>query len=141
MPIQEQRPNEATPQKFYCYVDRYAARVPHFFLPEAPGVLVAGADLLGAELPLWLDYPVGWTLVDVNRGKSHDGKLEIAMLGGEYWFIGRNADRDLRISETVVEAFGKVPICARTCRDAMMLAEHCHPEIRLAIGAAWVKFA
>ena len=90
------------------------------------------------ELPLWSDYPLGSTMVDEVRGQSHDRKLEVAKLG-EYWFIGRRG-KDHEVSETVVEAFGAVPICTRTTRDAMLLAEHCQPEVRLPIGACWAKF-
>jgi hypothetical protein len=139
MHIKAQTPNEATAQNFYCFIDRSVARVPDFFLPKAPGVLVMETDFLKAEVPLWLDYPVGWTLVDRNRGKSRDGKLEVAQLG-EFWFIGRRTDPYSHVSETVVEAFGEVPVCTRTCQDAMMLAERCHPEVALPIGACWIRF-
>jgi hypothetical protein len=133
MLIQEQTANDATPQTFYCFVDRDAARMPDFFLPNSPGVLVMETDFIGTDLPK------GWTLVDTNRGKSHDGKLEVAKLG-EYWFIGRRREDWDAVSETVVEAFGQVPICTRTCCDAMLLAEHCHPEVNLPVGAHWIGF-
>jgi len=127
---------------FYCFVERRAAKLPDFFLPDAPGVIVLETDFLKEELPLWLDYPVGWTLVDWNRGKSHHGKLEVANLG-EYWFIGqRYDDYHTKITKTVVEAFGNVPICARTSQEAMMLAERCNQDVcRLSIGALWLEFA
>ncbi len=121
------------------FVDRDKARLPDFFLRGAKGVVVAGAGLLrAAELPLWLDCPLGWSTVDENCGRSCGGELEVARLG-DYWFIGRMG-QDETISETVVEAFGQVPICARACGDAMLLAEHCHPSLHLPIGAQWVKF-
>jgi hypothetical protein len=129
---------EKEPQLYRC-VDRDEARLPDFFLPEAIGVIVAGPEFIRAiELPLWSDYPVGWSMVDEVRGRSHDGKLEVAKLG-EYWFIGRRG-KDHEVSETVVESFGAVPICTRTPPDAMLLAEQCHPEVHLPIGAHWAKF-
>ncbi len=121
------------------FVDRDEARLPDFFLPKAIGVIVAEPEFIRAiELPLWSDYPIGWSMVDEVRGQSHHCKLEVAKLG-EYWFIGRKG-RDLEVSETVVESFEAAPICARTPRDAMLVAEHCHPEVRLPIGARWLKF-
>jgi hypothetical protein len=126
--------------KLYGFLDRAAARLPDFFLPKAKGVLLAEADLLRAvELPLWLDYPLGWSMLDTNWGRSHDRKLEVAKLG-EYWFVGRRTGWDAEVSETVVESFGQVPVCSRAVRDAMLIAEHCHPEVRLPIGAHWLKF-
>jgi hypothetical protein len=120
-------------------VDRDEARLPDFFLPEAVGVIVAEPEFMRAiELPLWSDYPLGWSMTDEVRGQSHDCNLEVTKLG-EYWFVGRKG-KDHEISETVVEAFGAAPICTRTPRDAMLLAQHSHPEVRLPIGAHWLKF-
>jgi len=130
--------DEKAPQLFR-FVNREDAKLPDFFLPKATGLLVAEADLLQAViLPFWLDYPVGWSMLDAHRGQSHDGKLEVAKLG-HYWYIGRRRGRDEPVSETVVEAFGQVPICTRTCFDAMLVAEHCHPEVNLPLGAHWMR--
>ena len=98
--------------QLYRFVDRDEARLPDFFLPKAIGVIVAGPEFMRAiELPLWSDYPIGWSMVDEVRGQSHDRKLEVAKLG-EYWFIGRRG-KDHEVSETVVEAFGAVPMARR----------------------------
>ena len=78
-------------------------------------------------------------MLDYNRGKSTEGKLEVAKLG-EYWFIGRRDSEYDEVKETIVEVFGKALICARTPCEAMLIAEYCHPEVRLPIGAGWVKF-
>ena len=54
--------NDESALQLLRFVDRDDARLPGFFLPKANGVVVAEADLLRAvELPLWLDYPVGWS--------------------------------------------------------------------------------
>jgi hypothetical protein len=133
--------DEKAPQ-LYCFVDRDDAKLARFFLPKAIGVLVAEADFLRAiELPLWLDYPMRWTMLDTNWGQSHDGKLEVAKLG-EYWFIGRRGRNQITVSETVVEAFVQVPIGTPTCCDAMLVAEHCRSEVvNLPVGAHWIKHA
>jgi len=129
---------EKEPRLIRCF-DRDEAQLPDFFLPKAKGVVVAEPEFIRAnELPLWSDYPIGWSMVDEVRGQSHDGNLEVAKLG-EYWFIGRRG-KEYEVSETVVESFGGAPICARTPRDAMLLAEQCHPEVHLPIGARWTKF-
>jgi hypothetical protein len=130
--------DETAPGLFRC-VDRVEARLPDFFLPQAPGVIVAGADFLCApKPPLSSDHAIGWSMVDVNRWRSHDRALEVAKLG-EYWFIGR---RELygEITDTIVEAFGQTPICTRLPQDAIIVAERCNPDVNLPIGATWIRF-
>jgi len=130
--------DETIPELYRC-VDRAEASLPDFFLPQAPGVIVASADFLRATKPsLSPDHGTGWSMVDVNRWQSHDSALEVAKLG-EYWFIGR---RELygKITDTIVEAFGRAPICTRSSSDAIIVAERCHPEVHLPIGAKWVRF-
>jgi len=103
---------EKEPQLIHC-VDRDEARLPDFFSSKAIGVTVAEPEFMRAiELPLWSDYPLGWSMVDEVRGRSHDGKPEVAKLG-EYWFIGRKG-KDHEISETVALArrgYGGVTRC------------------------------
>ena len=131
---------DETKQQLICFVDRHEAQFPDFLLLKATGVIVPGPDFLRAvELPLWIDYPLGWNMVDAIRGRSHDGKLEVAKLG-EYWFVGRREwDFDV-VTETIVEPFGQNPIGTRTSLEAMLVAEHCHPAMRLPIGAKWHHF-
>ncbi len=127
------------PPLFRC-VDRHVARLPDFFLPKAENVIVVEPEFLRViQLPIWSDYPLGWSMVDIIRGRSHDGKLEVAKLG-EYWVIGRTDQDNLEVMETVIEFFGAAPICSRTPRDAMLIAESCHPEVHLPIGARWTRF-
>lgn len=125
---------------FVC-VDRNEARLPNFFCSQAPVAIVLGSEMLGPlQLPIWLDYPVGWTMVAENRGRSERGKLEIAKLG-LYWFVGRRLSEFEIITETIVEAFGHAPICAHTPCDAMLIAEGFHlASESFSIGAGWEKF-
>jgi hypothetical protein len=126
--------------RFLC-VDRNDAHLPDFFASRATAVIVAGPDLLHAfEFPIWLDYPLGWTMVSENRGRSQNGKLEVAKLG-LYWFIGRGQSDSEPIRETIVEAFGQAPICTRTPCEAMLVAEGCHASLLcFSIGAQWARF-
>jgi len=126
--------------RFLC-VDRHDARLPDFFAARATAVIVATPDLLHAfELAIWLDYPLGWTMVSENRGRSQNGKLEVAKLG-LYWFIGRRQSDFEPIRETIVESFGQAPICTHRPCEAMLVAEGCHASLlRFSIGAQWVRF-
>jgi hypothetical protein len=126
--------------RFLC-VDRHDARLPDFFAPRATAVIVAGSELLQAfELAIWLDYPLGWTMVSEIRGRSQNGKLEVAKLG-LYWFIGRRQSDCQPISETIVEAFGQAPMCTHTPCAAMLAAEGCDANLlRFSIGMQWARF-
>jgi hypothetical protein len=121
------------------FVDRDEAKLPDFFLPRANGVVVAGMDLMrAAELSHGPDRKLDWRMMDANWAQSLHGDLEVAKFGN-HWFIGRKG-RDLIISETLVEAFGKIPVCTPTSRDAMLLAEYCHPEVGWPLPGHWMKF-
>jgi hypothetical protein len=121
------------------FIDRRAAKLPDFFLPFAAGVIVAGDDLMrAAELSHGPHRKLNWRLMDNNWGTSADGDLEVAKLG-DYWFIARKGD-DLRASETLVEAFGRVPVGTTRCRDAMLLAEYCSPKVGRLFPGHWMKF-
>jgi hypothetical protein len=40
-------------------------------------------------------------------------------------------------SQVLAVAFENVPICTRTFRDAIRLAEHCHPVTRAPMAGCW----
>jgi hypothetical protein len=61
-------------------------------------------------------------MVSENRGRSQNGKLEVAKLG-LYWFIGRRQSDFEPIRETIVESFGQAPICTHRPCEAMLVAE------------------
>ena len=130
--------------RFFLCVDRDVARLPDFFVPRATVVNVAEPDLLhDFEFAIWLDYPLGWTMVSKNRGRSQNGMLEVAKLG-LYWFIGRRRQYDFEpITETIVEPLGPVPapICTQTPCEAMLVAERCYSSLlQFPIGVQWAKF-
>jgi hypothetical protein len=64
------------PNLFECDVDRSQTEMPDYYLPTAPGVLIAGADMLRAagDFPGAL-FPTGWTRRASGLMKpSRDGK-------------------------------------------------------------------
>ena len=122
--------------RFFLCVDRDVARLPDFFVPRATVVNVAESDLLhDSELAIWLDYPLGWSMVSETRGRFQNGMLEVAKLG-LYWFIGRRQHDFEPITETIVEPFGPAPICTQTACEAMLVAGYCHPAMHLPVGVA-----
>lgn len=131
--------NPTTTKTYDQFVDRDEAKLPDFFLPRANAVVVAGMGLMRvAELSHGPHRKLDWRMMDANWAQSLHGDLEVAKLG-DYWFIGRKG-RDVRISETIVEAFGQIPICTHTCRDAMLLAEYCRPKVGWPLSGHWMKF-
>ena len=121
------------------FVDRDEAKLPDFFLPRADGVVVAGMHLMRvAELSHGPYRKLDWRMMDANWAQSLHGDLGVAKLG-DHWFIGRKGC-DVRISEILVEAFGERPVCTPSCRDAMLLAEYCHPKVGRPLPGFWMKF-
>ena len=140
--------DEIAPQLFECFIDRTEALLPEFFPREAKGAVVAGPDLI-RELE---DYPDsheswGWEAsIDGNAFRRSyvdrsslpaiiDGELKIER-GGGFWYIRREFDPER--NQALVVAFENVPICTRTFRDAIRLAEHCHPETRAPMAGFWL---
>ena len=101
---------------------------------------VAEPDLLhDFEFAIWLDYPLGWSMVSQNQWRSENGKLEVAKLG-LYCFIGRRQHEFEPMTETIVEPFGPAPICTRTPCEAMLIAERCYSSLlRFPIGVQWAQ--
>ncbi|SHG24099.1 hypothetical protein [Bradyrhizobium erythrophlei] len=139
--------DEVAPQLFECFIDRAQAVLPEHFPREAKGAVVAGPDLVrGLE-----DYPDsyeswGWRastdgtgfeccFVDRDCPKRHAVYLEIERRG-EFWYIWRDFERGG--CQALVVAFENVPICTRTFRDAIRLAEHCHPVARAPMAGFWL---
>jgi len=140
--------DEIAPQLFERFIDRTEALPPEFFPREAKGAVVAGPDLI-RELE---DYPDsheswGWEAsIDGNafrRGYVDlsfppaiiDGELDIERRG-DFWYIYRQFDPCR--TQVLVVAFENVPVCTRTFRDAIRLAEHCHSETRAPMAGFWL---
>jgi hypothetical protein len=141
-------PDELAPQLFECFMDRAQANLPPFFPAEAKGAVVAGPDLI-RELEDYSNSYESWgweASVDgtafrrgyVDRNfppKIIDGELQI-IRQGELWYIYREFDPCR--TQALVVAFENVPICTRTFRDAIRLAEHCHPDTRAPMPGFWL---
>jgi hypothetical protein len=137
--------DEVAPQLFECFVDRAEANLPEFFPKEAKGAVVAGPDLIrGLEDYSGSHESWGWEAsVDgtafecflPNDRPGIDVYLDIEQRG-ELWYIRRQIGND--ITQALVVAFENVPICTRTFRDAIRLAEHCHPDTRAPMAGCWV---
>jgi hypothetical protein len=137
--------DEVAPQLFECFIDRAEANLPEFFPKEAKGAVVAGPDLIrGLEDYSGSHESWGWEAsVDgvafrrayIDRPEIIDGELNIEQ-GGEFWYIYRQFDPCR--TQVLVVAFENVPICTRTFRDAIRLAEHCCPVTREPMAGYWL---
>jgi hypothetical protein len=131
--------DDTAPRLFECDLDRSQTKIPDDYLPDAPGVLIAGEDMLRAAgyVP-GSNRPRGWK--PANPGAftkpSRDGvhTLRVRQCGhakdkDKLWIIERSSFADIgyRKIEALVFGFGQVPIWARTYQAAMRLAEHCDP--------------
>jgi hypothetical protein len=133
-------------QLFESFIDRAEADLPEFFPQEAKGALVAGPALVGPLEDYAASYEAwGWERstdgTHFRRGYIDradpfvDGELNIEQRG-DLWYIYRQSDPCRH--QALVVAFENVPICTRTFRDAIRLAEHCHPETRAPMAGFWL---
>ena len=137
------RSEEIAPQLFECFLDRAEAHLPEFFHEWAKGALVAGPDLI-RPLEDYSDSYESWGWersidgTDFRRfAKDIDGELNITQRG-DFWYIYRENDL-AGTSQALVFAFEDVPICTRTFRDAIRLAEHCYPVARAPMAGYWLN--
>jgi hypothetical protein len=111
-------------------------------MPSAEGVLIAGEDmLLGLGHHPGASNPVGWFHRASGFNKTApDGKSVLwVQQCGSYWIVerSRRSESGHTCDETLVCAFGSVPIWAFTCAAAMRLAEHCDPDARAPVARCW----
>ena len=128
------------PNLFECDIDRSQTEMPDYYLPTAPGVLIAGPDMLHAagDVPGTPD-PAGWTRGASGLMKpSRDGSRRLWVQPcGRFWIIERSA-LDVRAhDEALVFAFVLLPIWTRTCNSAMRLAEFCDPTPLTPVAGYW----
>jgi len=117
--------------------------MPERYMPSAEGVLIAGEDmLLGVGHYPGAIPPVGWFRRATGFSKTApDGKSVLSVQQcGRYWIIERSRllDGGRTRDETLVCAFGSVPIWAPTCAAAMRVAEHCDPISRSPVAGCWI---
>ena len=132
--------DKAAPPLFE-FVERGETEMPADYLPEAPGVMFAGEDMLSAAgyVP-GSNRPQGWRRLWPGNYRKYVGKhvLMVRQSGGarsERWTIER-LDEDYK-TEALVFPFGNVPIFARKYQAAMRLAEHCYPMPRPPVAGCW----
>ena len=152
--------DEAAPKIFECDLDRAQAGMPDYFIPEAPGVLLAGKDMLiaagdvpGAPEPAgWSpgvplmpgeDGRRAWEAADFEKPSSDGERILRAKRFGKFWMpersirvtIGRG---QLREVHALVFAFGNAPIWTRDRQAAMRLAEYCDPIPAAPVAGLWL---
>jgi hypothetical protein len=126
---------------------RSQTKMPDDYLPEAPGVLIAGEEMLRAAGHVPASHrPAGWTPGESGtfmRRRRRDGDHTLWVRKcGKLWLIERSLDLDSglrREIEALVFAFGPRPICTRTYVAAMRLAEHCDPSPGASVARYWAK--
>jgi hypothetical protein len=138
----ESQGEEIAPQLFECFIDRAEAHLPEFFHEWAKGALIAGPGLIRSLADYSGSYESwGWErsvgAAFRRPSKTNYGELNITK-GGEFWYIYRENDLTC-ITQALVVAFEDVPICTRTFRDAIRLAEHCHPIARAPMPGYWLN--
>jgi hypothetical protein len=137
---------------FYTYFDRDQAQMPTDYLPEAPGVAIAGDPLLyaigyrpGSRRPSnWSEYRPG---VFRHCHFTHKDKmvLQVRMGDAKFWVVER-----FRIGEwrgpypglnlyALVCAHSGRPIWTSSYQAAMRLAHYCHPDPRPPVAGRWVQ--
>jgi hypothetical protein len=134
---------EIAPQLFERFIDRADANLPEFFHEYAKGALIAGPDLIRRSEDYSDSYESwGWERsIDGTAFRRAspiiDGELNITQRG-DFWYIYRENKLD-GTPQALVVAFEDVPICTRTFRDAIRLAEHCHPIARAPMPGYWLN--
>jgi hypothetical protein len=128
---------------FECDIDRDQTGMPDYYLPLAPGALIAGSTILHAigEIP-GASAPIGW-----NRGaaglskptRNGEGTLWVQQCG-KFWIVERSPlSTPTDWNETLVFAFVLMPIWTRTMAPAMRLAEYCDPIAQPPIAGYWTR--
>lgn len=126
--------DEVAPQLFE-FIDRTRSGLPEHFLSKAKGVAVACPDLIRG-LDDFSNSDNSWIHIPGSYGDGYardfpeDNITLLVNQLGEFWYIQRMIVGNNSDLQELVFAFESLPICTRTFKDAMRLAEHCHPETR-----------
>jgi hypothetical protein len=124
------------------FVERGETEIPADYLPEAPGVIFAGKDMLTAAgyIP-GSNRPRGWRLLCPGNYLKKVGRhvLMVRQCGGarsEHWSVERlNEEYD---TEALVCPFSHSPIFVRKYyQAAMRLAEYCYPIPSAPVCGVW----
>jgi hypothetical protein len=136
--------SNTTPRLVDGVLDRAETELPDWYLSQADGAVIAGADMLrAAGRRPGHSRPAGWSRgVSGFKKTSRDGKTILwVQQCGKFWIIERSlpVDADLVKDETLVFAFGPRQICTRTPEAAMWLAEYCDPMPRPPVAGYWAN--
>jgi hypothetical protein len=143
---------------FECHLDRAEAGMPDYFIPEAPGVLLAGKDMLIAVgnvpeapepagwtpgVPLIPDHPRAWEAADFEKPSADGDRMLRVKRFGKFWMPERSirvswSRGQLRQVQSLVFAFGNAPIWTRDRQAAMRLAEYCDPIPTSPVAGLWL---
>lgn len=127
-------------------VDREQIELPSFYLPDAPGVVIASQTMLRAAghtsnhrlPPKWKEVNPGVWRKDIGDLRL----LQVRQSGdaqSEHWMIEVLHQQWFAPPEVhafVCASSGR-PIWANTRQGAMRLAEHCYPVPRSTIAGHW----
>ncbi len=125
--------DEVAPQLFE-FIDRTRSGLPDHFLSEAQGVAIACPDLFRGRDD-FSNSDSSWIHMFSSPGDGYGRDFPetniVSLVNqlGDFWYIQRLiVGEHTSDFQELVTAFGNVPICTTTLKDAMRLAEHCHPE-------------
>ena len=139
---------QPAPSLYECILDRHLTSLPSNYLPEAPGALIAGEDMLRAAGHIRnRRRPRGWTPHRPGVFRKSIGNellLQVRQCGNarsKHWAIEvvHQPKFSREWVEALVCAFSDRPIWARTYQGAMRMAEHCHPLPRRPVAGRWAK--
>ncbi len=139
--VQQAKPTSVL---FEDFIDRDQAQMPRWYLPAAPGALIAGGTILSATgYRQGFHRPRGWKKRDyANFTKwSLDGRrVLLVRMWGDFWIVLRNefGARPRPYMHTLTCAFSGRPIWTRTPQAAMWPAEHCDPIPQAPVAGHWV---
>jgi hypothetical protein len=123
-------------------IDREHLRMPPWYVPAAPGVVIAGGVMLSAAgYRPHCRRPHGWR----NHSYDHfsrwraDRVLRVIACDKSLAILREQFD-DPPSTYTLTCAFSGRPIWTRTYSAAMWLCEHCDPIPQAPIAGQWVRF-
>jgi hypothetical protein len=128
---------------FEAIIDRDQAKMPSWYLPAAPGALIAGGTILSATgYRPGSHRPCGWRkddYVNFSRWSVDKRRLLRVKMCGDFWVLLRNEFDETPgpYRQTLICAFSRRPIWTRTPQAAMWLAEHCDPILQAPVAGHW----
>lgn len=139
--VQQAKPTSVL---FEDFIDRDQAQMPRWYLPAAPGALIAGGTILSATGYRPGSYrPPGWNKSDYanfSKWSLDSTRVLWVKMCGDFWVLLRNefSGKPGPYTHTLTCAFSGRPIWTRRPQAAMRLAEHCDPIPQAPVAGRWV---